>query len=282
MKVLITGATGDVGSKVVQQLLERGERPRVFVRDPAKARFLFGEKMDIFVGDLADAASMRVALDRVNAMFLVNSGPRIPILDDLAARVAKDAGVKHLVKLSSLDVEQSLTLGAWHEKGEAAVQASGVPFTFLRPSGFMSNLMAWSHSIQTEGVVRSSTGNGKRPFIHSRDIASVAVHVLTTGRFVGEALPLTGPEPLSFAEITERIGAAIGKKLRFEPISDEEAGRRFAASGASPEETVAHIELWRAIRERRLATVTDGVKQVLGREPIGLDQWILENKAAFC
>ncbi len=141
--------------------------------------------------------------------------------------------------------------------------------------------MAWSYSIKKEEIIRSSTGDGRRPFIHSEDIAAVAVRVLTTGLFIGEALPLTGPEALSFSEIAVRIGAAIGKKLRFESISDEEAGRRFAATGASPEEIAAHVELWRAIREGQLATVTNGVKRALGREPIGLDQWILENKEAF-
>ncbi len=281
MKYLISGATGDVGSKIVRQLLECGEHPRVFVRDAEKARALLGEKVQVFVGDLGDAASLRAALEGIDALFLVNSGPRIPALDDLAAKAAKDASVKHLVKLSSLDVEQSLALGAWHEKGEAAIGASGVPFTFLRPSGFMSNLMAWSYSIKKEEIIRSSTGDGRRPFIHSEDIAAVAVRVLTTGLFIGEALPLTGPEALSFSEIAVRIGAAIGKKLRFESISDEEAGRRFAATGASPEEIAAHVELWRAIREGQLATVTNGVKRALGREPIGLDQWIIENKEAF-
>lgn len=281
MRFLVTGATGDVGSKVVRQLLERGERPRVFVRDAAKAQALFGEDVEAFVGDLGDAASLRAALEGVGSLFLVNSGPRIPALDELAAKAARDAGVGLLVKLSSLDVEQSLAIGAWHEKGEAAVRASGIPYTFLRPSGFMSNLIVWSHSIRTEGVVRSSTGDGRRPFIHAEDIASVAMRALTTGEYAEQALPLTGPEALSFAEITAKIGAVIGKNLRFEPISDEEAGRRFAATGASAEETAAHIELWRAIRENRLATVTDGVERVLGRKPIGLEQWIEENKSVF-
>ncbi len=99
LKYLITGATGDVGSKVVKQLLQSGEQPRVFVRDAEKARALLGEKVQVFVGDLGDAASLRAALEGIDALFLVNSGPRIPALDDLAAKAAKDASVKHLVKL---------------------------------------------------------------------------------------------------------------------------------------------------------------------------------------
>ena len=281
MKYLITGATGDVGSKVVRQLLQRGERPRVFVRDAAKVRTLFADRVEIFVGDLSDPASLATALHGVDALFLVNSGPRIPALDDLAAKACKAANVSLLVKLSSLDIEQSLAIGAWHERGEAAVRASGVPFTFVRPTGFMSNLLTWARSIKAEGVVRSSAGNGKRPFIHSEDVAAVAVHALTTRDSIGQALPITGPEALSFPEVTAKIGAATRTQLQFLPISDEEADRRFSATGASREEVAAHIELWRAIRENRLATVTDAVQKVLGRQPITLDQWLSENASAF-
>jgi len=279
---LITGATGDVGSKVVRELIRRGERPRVFVRDTAKVRRQFGDAVEVFSGDLADSAALERALEGAHKFFLVNSGPRIPALDELAAKAAKAAGTQHLVKLSSLDVEQHLAIGAWHENGEAAIRAAGIPYTFLRPTGFLSNLLAWRHSIATEGVVRSSTGDGKRPFIHTEDIAAVAVQALTTSKYVGESLPLTGPEALSFPEMTVRIGEAIKRKLQFVPISDEEASKRFSATGASAEETKAHVELWRAIREGRLASVSEGVRRVLGREPISLDPWLTENAAAFC
>jgi uncharacterized protein YbjT (DUF2867 family) len=281
MEFLVTGATGDVGSKVVRQLLSQGERPRVYVRNAVKARAMLRDEVAVFMGDLGDATALRTAMEGVDALFLVNSGSRIPVLDEIAAKAAKDAGVRLLVKLSSLDVEQSLAIGAWHEQGEAAIRASGMEFTFVRPSGFMSNLLAWAHSIASEGVMRASTGDGRRPFVHSDDIAEVAVRALTTGEFAGVALPLTGPEALNFNEIAARIGSVIKKKLRFEGISDDEAGKRFAAAGGSTEETAAHIELWRAIREGQLAAVTDGVKRVLGREPIGLEQWIEENAGAF-
>jgi uncharacterized protein YbjT (DUF2867 family) len=282
MTYLITGATGDVGSRVVDSLLAFGERPRVFVRDENKARSRFGDRVEVFVGDLADAASLKSALQDVDALFLVTTGPRIPQLDEGAAKAAKAAGVRRLVKLSSLDVEQNLAIGAWHERGEEAIRASGVPFTFLRPSGFMSNLFAWATSIRNEGLVRSSTGDGKRGFIHSDDLAAVATEILRTGAHVGESLPLTGPEALSFSEVAVKLGVAIGSPLRYQPISDEEARHRYAATGAPPEETEAHVCLWRAIREGRLATVTNWVERVLGRKPISLDRWAAENAVRFC
>lgn len=281
MDWLITGATGDVGSGVADELIALGERPRLFVRDEAKAHARFGERAMIQVGDLADGESLRRALEGVEAMFLVTSGPQIPLLDRIAVDAAKGAGVRRVVKLSSLDVEQRLAIGAWHEKGEAIIRGSGIPWTFLRPSGFMTNLLAWAEPIKREGVVRTCTGDGKRAFIHSADIAAVAVRVLTTGLFENEVLKLTGPEALSFGDVTKRIGAAIGRALRFEAIADEEAGRRFAATGASTEETEAHLELWRAIGEGKLGMVTNGVERALDRKPLGIDRWIRENAKAF-
>jgi len=281
MAYLITGATGDIGSRVVELLVRRGERPRVFVRDVHKARSRFAGRVDIFVGDLAAPESLRAALEGVDKFFLVNSGPQIPVRDEVAATAARATGVKHLVKLSSMDVQHGLAIGAWHERGEAAVRASGVPFTFVQPTGFMSNLLAWAPSIKAEGVVRASTGDGRRAFIHSDDIAAVAVMALTSCAYDGESLPITGPEALSFAEVTARIGAAIGRPLTFQPISDEEAGQRYSRISGSAEETEAHVALWRAIREGRVATVNNNVQRILGRKPIALDQWLMENAGAF-
>lgn len=281
MTYLITGATGDVGSKVVTCLLERGDRPRIFVRDADKARLCFGDDVDLCVGDLGDVPSLRAALEGVDKLFLINSGPQILVRDEIAARAAKAAGVRHLVKLSSMDVQQGLAIGAWHEQGEAAIRASGIPFTFVQPTGFMANLLAWARSIKAEGMVRASTGDGRRAFIHSSDIAEVATKVLTTSGWEGKSLPITGPEALTFGEVTTRIGAAIGRQLTFQPISDEAARQRYSAISGSAEETEAHVSLWRAIREGRLAAVTDNVERILGRKPLALDQWLTENAVAF-
>jgi uncharacterized protein YbjT (DUF2867 family) len=145
----------------------------------------------------------------------------------------------------------------------------------------MSNLLAWARSIKAEGVVRASTGDGRRPFIHAQDIAAVTVRALTTPEHIGECLPITGPEGLTFAEATAKIAAAVGKPLTFQRISDQEAGQRFSATGASEEEIQAHIELWRAIREGRLGTVTNTVERVLGRKPMTFDEWLQENGPAY-
>jgi uncharacterized protein YbjT (DUF2867 family) len=278
---LITGATGNIGSLIVERLIERGDRPRVFVRDADKARARYGNRVDVFVGDLADAATLKAALTGADAVLLVNSGQELAARDEAAAKTAKAAGVKHLVKLSSYDVGENIGTGVWHAQGESAVRASGILFTFVRPSGFMSNALFWARSIKAEGVVRTSTGDGKIPFIHSQDIADVATKALTTREYCGESLPITGPEALSYAEMTAKIGASIGKALTVQPISEEEERGKMINSGDSAEIVAAHLSIYRAIREGRLATVTDTVERRLGRKPIKFDQWVQENATMF-
>jgi uncharacterized protein YbjT (DUF2867 family) len=281
MTYLIAGATGDVGARVVRELLARNIRTRILVCSAEKADALFGQAAEVFVSDLADPATYRPAMKGTDTLFLVNVGPEIPQRDEAAATIAREEGVRRIVKLSSLDVEQGLAIGAWHEKGEAAIRASGVAFTFVRPTGFMTNLLAWAHAIKTEGVVRSSTGEGRRPFIHSEDIAAVSVAALLDEKFAGRTLSLTGPRSLTFGDATKIIAQTIGKALVYLPISDEEARERYSRFSGSPQETEAHVALWRAIREGRLAATTDGVEQILGRSPISLEQWASENVHHF-
>jgi uncharacterized protein YbjT (DUF2867 family) len=278
---LITGATGNIGSLVVERLLERGDRPRVFVRDAAKARARFGDRVDVTVGDLADAASLEGALTGVDALLLVNSGHDLETRDDAAAKAAKRAGVRHLVKLSSMDAQQSVGTGAWHGRGEAAIAASGIAFTFVQPSGFMSNALGWATSIRAEGVVRAPTGDGRIAFIYPDDIAAVAATVLTTRDYDGQSLAITGPEALSYAEMTAKIGAAIDRTVAFQPISEEEGRRHMLQAGDPAAIVEAHVSIYRAIREGRLAKVTDGVERVLGRRPIVFDRWASQNADAF-
>jgi uncharacterized protein YbjT (DUF2867 family) len=281
MNYLITGATGEIGTRVVQGLLARGERPRVFVRDAKKARARYGDRVDVTVGDLGDAGSLQAALRGVEKLFLVNSGPEIAGRDKTAAEAAKAEGVKHLVKLSSMDTQQQIGTGAWHARGESAIRESGMAFTFVQPTGFMSNALWWANSIKADGVVRSATGDGKIPFIHSDDIAAVAIKVLTTREHHRETLAITGPEALSYGEMAAKIAAAIGKPIHSQAISEEQERDKMKECGDSPEIIAAHLSIYRGIREGRLACVTDGVRRAIGRKPITFDQWIKENVEAF-
>jgi uncharacterized protein YbjT (DUF2867 family) len=282
MKYLITGATGNIGSRVVERLLTSGVRPRILVRDPKKAQTRFDDRVEIAVGDLADAASLAAALQGVTHLFLVHSGADLAQRDALAAAAARSAGVKRLVKLSTMDVQQqNIGTGVWHARGEAAVRESGVGFTFVQPSGFMDNALAWAPVIKAGRGICSATGEGRIAFIHPQDIADVSVAALTAAEYEGRSLPITGPEALSYAQMVVMIGEVVGRRIGFQQISDEEERGRWLARGESAESADYHLSIFRAIREGKLAGVTDNVLRVLGRGPIGFEKWARENASAF-
>ncbi len=134
MTYLVTGATGNIGGRVLDRLLAKGARPRVFARDAEKARARFGDRVDVAVGDLSDPPPLARALGGIDALFLVNAGADLAARDKGAAEVAKSAGVSLVVKLSTYDVAQEAGIGVWHAAGKAAIRASGVGFVFVQPS----------------------------------------------------------------------------------------------------------------------------------------------------
>lgn len=281
MKYLVTGATGNIGSLVTERLLNAGERSCVLVRDARKARKLFGGRVEIRVGDLAGSSTdLTNSFQGCDALFLINAGPGLAERDRACALAARDAGVQHLVKLSTLDAKTGVGTGPWHAHGEEAIRESGVRHTFIQPSAFMTNALSWADSIHDDGVLSSSAGEGKIAFIHPDDIADVVVSVLSRGEARNDSLVITGPEALSYREMATAIGEAIGRSIRYETLSDADAmaGTLMWADRAYAE---ALVDIWRAVREGRLATVTDGVQQLIGRAPKSFGDWIDENVSYF-
>ncbi|HVW30363.1 MAG TPA: SDR family oxidoreductase [Polyangiaceae bacterium] len=279
--ILVTGATGTVGSLVVERLLAQGVRPCAFVRDAAKARARFGDGVDIAIGDLTDATSLANACRGAERILLINAGPELASRDALAAATASAAGVAHIVKLSTADAEHGVGTGPWHARGEEAIRDSGVGFTFVRPAGFMDNVLAWVPAVKAGAAVRSSTGEGRIPFIHSRDIADVVAAALTSPEHDGATLTITGPVALSYGQMATMLGEALGRAIPFLPISEEEDRARWTSWGETQESVDYHMSIFRAIREGRLAEVTATVPRVLGRPATSFDEWVREHVVAF-
>jgi uncharacterized protein YbjT (DUF2867 family) len=200
----------------------------------------------------------------------------------MASQVALAEGVKHIVKLSTLDVQQNVGTGVWHARGELEIRKSGIGFTFVQPAGFMDNALFWASSIKAEGVVRSATDSGKIAFIHPKDIADVVTIALTMRKYDGMSLPISGRESLSYPEMVAKIGEVIGKSLKFESLFDEDEKMKLMDQGESSETIEYHLSLFRAIRAGQMERVTDTVERILERSPITFDQWIIEHVDAFC
>ena len=282
MKYLVFGSTGNIGARVAQRLIDSGARPSVFVRSAKRAKALFGNHVDIHIGDLENPGSaLDTALLGIDGVFLVTDGPDLEKRDRAVSFAASHAGVGHVVKLSTLDVRTGIGTGPWHARGEDAVRQSGVAFTFIHAAGFMSNALSWSESIRRVAVLRSSTSKGKIAFIHPDDVAAVAIASLTTRDYDGQSVVVTGPRALSYGEMAATIGSAIGKSVGFEEISDRQASDGTAEWAGTGPYVDALVDIWRAVREGRLETVTDEVKRITGRKPIPFDQWAAENAASF-
>ncbi|WP_086829294.1 SDR family oxidoreductase [Allokutzneria sp. NRRL B-24872] len=223
MKILVTGATGNVGRIVVEQLVQQGISVRALTRDPARARL--PEGVEVFAGDLTDPASL--PLDGVDRMYLFP----VPGTAEAAVARAVESGVKRIVTLSS----GAVTFGhdtTHHLPIEQAVEASGLQWTHVRPGEFALNkLWLWGPSIRAESVVRDPNPDAGWFPTHERDIAEVAVTALTEDGHAGKAYDVNGPEQINYREQVQAIADALGREIRFEAVSRERARELYLAQG---------------------------------------------------
>ncbi|WP_405639152.1 NAD(P)H-binding protein [Streptomyces sp. NBC_00019] len=275
--ILVTGATGNIGSALLGELRGGGAGLlRGFTRDAARAAFPAG--VEAVEGDFAEPQSFKLALDGVRSLFLVSRlGPDADILD--AARLA---GVEHVVLVSSITVQTHSRLGPAGENlaVERLLQDSGMAWTILRPTQFASNALMWAASIRGGEVVRAPYADTGLPTIHPADIASVARVALTEPGHQGRTYALTGPEPVTARQQVEAIAAALGRDVPFKEISRQEAHAQMAAVfGAEAAEAV--LDVTGGDVNDELLKVRDTVARVTGLPARGFQQWAAENADSF-
>jgi len=280
--ILVTGATGKVGSAVLEQLVEAGHKVRALVRDPAKLGEL-GGKVEVIKGDLSKPETLDAAFSGVDKAFVLCAGGDLPKLAGNAADAAKKAGVKHVVFLSSASVksDHETQIGRWHREAEAKIKASGLAWTMIQPGAFASNALFWVGSIKAQGAVFSPTGDGKTTPIDPRDIAAVAVKVLTSPGHEGKEYVLSGPESLSAAEQVAKISAAIGRPLTFVDVTEDQAREGLEKAGFPPVFIRAMLEISALVKAGHAMESTPTVEELLGRKARSFDEWLKSNVEAF-
>ncbi|MET9324183.1 NAD(P)H-binding protein [Streptomyces sp. NPDC003038] len=275
--ILVTGATGNIGSALLKELHARGVRPlRGLTRDAARA--VFPERVEAVEGDFADPASLKPALEGVRSLFLVSRlGSDAHILE-----AARQAGVEHVVLVSSITVQTHPHLGPAGENlaVEQLLKASGMAWTILRPTQFASNALMWAASIRGRETVRAPYAETALPTIHPADIASVARVALTEPGHRGRTYALTGPEPVTARQQVETIAAALGREVPFAEISRQQAHAQMAAVfGAEAADAV--LDVTGGDVNDELLMVRDTVSQVTGTPARPFQQWASENADAF-
>lgn len=278
MTILVTGATGRVGGSVVAQL-GSGVAVRAVVRDPSLAR-LPGH-VRLVAGDLTKPASVEAAAKGVDTAFLVfPSVQGDPVAPDVVDALARH--VRRIVYLSAAGVDSAPVSGGIvgsHQLLERLIENSGVDWTFLRPSGFAANTLMWADQIAAGDTVRWFYGGATRALIHEFDIAAVATLALTQKGHVGARYHLTGPEQLTQVQQVAAIGAAVGKRLRFEEVSPETAKATFFAG--LPDDVAQSILDGHAAMVTRPEPVTTTVAELTGTPARTFGRWAADHAADF-
>ena len=274
--IVVTGGTGRVGAQIVAQLRERDLPVRVVSRRPARSP----EGTEAARADLADPASLEPHLLGADALFLLWPFTSAELTAALAPKLAEIAA-RHVGRVVYLSAQPAGERpGSFWALAEQAIEDAGVPWTFLRPTGFASNTLMWAGQIRSGDLVRWPFGAAARTLIDERDIAAVAVRVLTEDGHAGSRYVLSGPAVLTQVEQLAAIGQALGRDLTWEELPKAEAQHALAAAWGDPGFAASALDTW----ERFVThpeTVTSTVRNVTGAPARSFADWAAANAGAF-
>ena len=222
--ILITGATGKVGTEVIKQLAEGKHPTRAFVRNRALAREIALPGVEIVEGDFMKPKTLARALEGVEKLFLlIPSSPQVEEQQCNFVDTAQKSRVRHIVKLSQMGANTNARgrFQRYHGAVENYIIKSKIPYTFLRPNLFMQGLLSFRPTIASEGVFFAPVSCARVSVVDVRDIGEVAAKTLAEPRHEGKTYDLTGPEALTHAEMAEQLSQAVGKPIKHVEVSSE-------------------------------------------------------------
>jgi uncharacterized protein YbjT (DUF2867 family) len=221
--ILLTGITGNIGGATARALLAKGVRFRALVRDPAKAAAWAAQGVELVQGDVEDAAAVTRALAGVDRALLVMPNGEFQERAEVAfTHTAKQAGLPWIIKLSSPEAIRgtSSPIPLAHIAAEDAIKASGMQWTFVRPSFYMQNFRGSVKGARASGKLSMPMGNGTVALTDNEDAGAFIAHVLTDpnpAQHHGQCYDITGPDPvMNFHQVAQAIGEVIGQKVVYD------------------------------------------------------------------
>ena len=286
--ILVTGATGTLGSEIVKQLSAKEGTIKAAVRSANDNTFENLNRVQVVQLDYNRPDTLDSAFKDVQKLFVLTpfQSNMVDLTSNLV-REAKNSKVKYIIKQSVMgaDAEPAITPGHLHRQAEIIIEESGIPFTFLRPNFFMQNFVNfYSHYIKTQGAFYVPAGDAKVSFVDVRDIAAIAVQCLITtneSQHTSKAYDITGGEALSYGQAAEILSKEIGKKVNYINISPEDARKGMKGAGMDEWTINSMIELFEITREGYASTISPTVEQITGNKPISFGQFVKDYAGAF-
>lgn len=284
--ILVTGATGTVGSSLVAALRAAGHEVKALVQSFAAVPSSWENKVPVVVADLGDPSSLQAAMTGVDAVYLlVPADPMMARYERNVIDAAKDAAGRPRVVLhaaAGFDHKPNAVrfLNA-HAQGFAELRASGLPWTVLAPNGFMQNIFGMAAMV-ADGVLALPAGDAAVSYVDAVDVATAAATVLTTDGHDDAVYTLTGPDAVTHALIAQRLGHVLGYPVRYQPIGEEQARTGTSAGGGSAAWLRdGMIELFGVYRSGAASAVTGDLPRLVGRPARALDSFLATHAAAL-
>jgi uncharacterized protein YbjT (DUF2867 family) len=282
--IFITGITGRVGSSAARHLLKNGLGVKGLTRDSAKANDLAAIGADIVVGDISDNVVIKSALQGVTTVLLVTgNGPHQLEAECLIARESVAAGVKHIVKISSMEASPTATapIPATHYKIEKYIEKTGLIYTFLRPNFFMQNLMLFAQSIKMSDQFSLPLGKAKTGIIDAEDVGEIAGRIASIIPQESSIRKLTGEVLLDFHEVADLISKELGKLVTYNEQSHDDFHALLSNTIPSPWHIEAVSLLFKEIANGALESTANDAQDILGRPLNDVRDFVARHKSAF-
>jgi len=283
--LLITGATGSIGTELINILSQRGIPFRAMVRSSKDAQRLATlAGADIVLGDFNDATTLAQALTGIDRAFLLtNSSEQAEAQQLNFVEQAQQAGLQHIVKLSQLaaDQESAVRFLRYHAVVEQAIRESTMDFTFLRPNLFMQGLLGFRDPIIQQGMFFAAIGDARISAVDVRDIAAVAAAALTESGHEKKTYTLTGPQALTHSEMAEALTTALGRHITFVDVSPEAMRGALIGAGFPIWQADGLLEDYAHYSRNEASFLTSAIQDVTGNLPHTFAGFAQDYSAAF-
>lgn len=283
--ILVTAATGRIGCALLPQLLDRGHRVLAVTRRADAARALSAIGAEPLVADIRAPETLCDRLAAVDAVFLATADApdQDRVEQAIVAAIAGTGRRPHVVKLSaqSAGLDPPRSFGIYHRSAEQALQASGLPYTILRPTFFQQSLLLFASDI-AKGRLVAPAGNGRIAMVSVEDVASAAACVVGEATQAGRTYTLTGPSAYSFADVAERLSALLKRKIRFTSLPGFVARLALPLATGMPRwQSNLVVDLFAALRTGAQKEVSTDFATITGRTAGSLDTFLAANIDAF-